>query len=208
VTTSACCPLCYDGTPCQVKVQIDFTPDCSSSSSSSSGAGSSSSGGVNCVEKTAAYSWNIDDGPEHAWTNTGSGDGEVAMDRTSDAQTLAVNDFGFSLPSGGTVVGLTATYSIEAPGNDTNGVEAGSVQIKTSLTTSDYKGLTGGALWPTSQGEYALGSDTDTWGETWGTAEFNNNGVTVELSAVEQTTLNDDVTAYVYWVKLRVCYVL
>lgn len=216
-----------DGTPCQVKVPITFTPLCVSSSSGSSdgssggssggassgassqsseSSGSESSGGDGCVEMSATFSFNHLDGEEVPWTNTGSGGGQAAMTRTSDAQTLISQKFNFNLPSGGTVVGLTATYTLSAPGNDVEGVEAGIVALVSSGTAAS-KGFGNDNYWPTSQQDWALGSDTDTWGQSWGTDEFNS-GVSLWLFNVQQSLLRDDVTAYVHEVKLRVCYVL
>ncbi|WP_339912211.1 hypothetical protein [Symmachiella dynata] len=185
-----------------------------SESGESSGGGESGTGGENssssandtCVEKTATDSDTVDDGGDEEWERLGGGRGEVSLGQNDSAQTLRCFDFNFSLPSGKTVVGITVTYNLECSNNAANDVVGGEVTV-TSGSKSGTKSLfVGDGVWPDSETDEIVGSEGDTWGESWTTDDFNAFGLQVDLSAVEHLGNANTRTAEVNSVKLKVCY--
>ena len=161
-----------------------------------------------CGEETAASSQNMNDGNDVAWMASG-GSGTVILDRQEVAQTLETSDFGFSLPPGKTVVGITATLNIASPDNESNGIEAGLVAV-ISGSKSGSRPLfpSGDNLWPTGATDQVVGGDDDTWDEDWTTDDFNSSALKVNLLNVEQSLNNNEHTGTVNSVKLKVCYVV
>jgi len=179
----------------------------SSSDDNSSDDSSSGSDGSVCAEQTATNSASIGSGPHIAWVATGGGSGTVTLDRFDLAQTLRLTDFGFSLPSGKTVVDITCTVNLISPDNETNGIEAGTATIVSGAKSGSKMLFQGGSdLWPTSATDKVFGGGGDTWGTGWTTDDFNSAGLRVNITGVEQSSSTDPHDGTINSVKLNVCY--
>ena len=112
-----------------------------------------------------------------AWTNTGnitSEDGVVAsVSNGSSTQYLVATNFGFSIPSGATINGITAEIRRKRGGINTcldaqiNIVKGGVIKTTNKST---------GTVLPTSFAYKSYGGSSDLWGESWTYSDINSSG--------------------------------
>ena len=113
---------------------------------------------------------------------------------TGGTDYLQATNFGFNIPSGATIDGISAS------------IERISVidGIGSSIVDSTVKIIKGGSLgstnkasadaWPASDGTKTYGSSTDKWGETWTYSDINASNFGVSLSAF--STLGEEGTSW------------
>lgn len=121
---------------------------------------------------------------ERAWTNPGN---ITASDDTRASTTmvgvelttqyLKATNFGFSIPSGATINGITVNVEKQASGSDDY-----QVRIVKGGTIGATDRAKAGA-WGASDTSYTYGSSSDLWGETWTDADINSSTFGFVISA-------------------------
>ncbi len=122
-----------------------------------------------------------------AWTNPGNAAASddswataVIGAAVTPSEYLKVTNFGFAIPSGATIDGITVT--IERSATQANRVNDSAVRIvKGGTIGSTDKGSA--TNWPTSDGSANYGGAADLWGETWAYTDINNSGFGAAISA-------------------------
>jgi hypothetical protein len=117
--------------------------------------------------------------PQNGWTNGGnalSSNGTYAT--AASAVSQSYGNFGFSVPSGNTITGVTV--KLEAHGSTAGGDI--SVRLSWDGGSSVTSQKTTGTM-TDSDAVYELGSASDLWGRSWTASEFNNGNFTIELVA-------------------------
>lgn len=118
---------------------------------------------------------------------------------------LTVSNFGFTIPAGATINGITVEIERKASANGVNNITDNSVKI---IKSSGSLGATNKAdtvsLWPTSDAFATYGSAADVWGETWLSSDINNAnfGVAIAVNMNYSTT----VTASIDFIRITVDY--
>lgn len=146
-----------------------------------------------------------------AWTNPGyitADDNNYATSTLTPGQTteyLQGTDFGFSIPSNATIIGIQVTImrqsSSSGGGNSIN--DADLYLLKTGAIVGSDKATT--TDWPTSMGTATYGGASDLWGTTWTPADINETNFGVTLSAITQATSSNR-TASVDYMQITVTY--
>src|SRR5690349_20482878 len=120
-----------------------------------------------------------------AWSNPGNGaaeDGSLAtcavMGLVSSHYLMATG-FGFSIPSGATMNGITVEVKRKAGTGD---IQDGRVRIVKGRTvgSTDRRAL---GNWSTTLGYQSYGSSSDLWGETWTDTDINSGSFGLALAA-------------------------
>jgi len=125
-----------------------------------------------------------------AWTNPGnaaSSDNAYAVFSSSGVQQshyLRATNFGFSIPAGATIDGVTVSIERKA-GNNTNlrYVVDSVVRLVVGGTISGDNKANTGSRWPTSDASASYGGAADQWGLTLSATDVNGTGFGVVLSA-------------------------
>lgn len=135
---------------------------------------------------------------------------------TVNTQTLQVNGYGFAIPVGSTISGVTATITrVGASVLSLTLGSGGSVQDNTVQLTAAPGGVTTlslnkatGAVWGVPATDAVYGSPTDTWGVAWTTAQINDAsfGVNLVASLTSGGTLSVLPAAYVDGISVAVTY--
>lgn len=118
----------------------------------------------------------------NVWANPGNitaNDGNFARATTpdgADTNYLQASNFGFSIPAGATINGITVVISRRnASPNPNEGICLDSlvrlVNSDGSVNATNRAALE--TAWPTSFGTATYGSSTDLWGATWGSSDIN-----------------------------------
>ena len=109
-----------------------------------------------------------------AWTNTGNITASDNIKASTvmtgiqlNTQYLKATNFGFSIPSGATINGITVV--IEKQGTGTDDYRARIVKGGTIGATDKSKA----GAWGASDTSYTYGSSSDLWGETWTDTDIN-----------------------------------
>ncbi|QDT46981.1 tRNA(Glu)-specific nuclease WapA precursor [Symmachiella dynata] len=117
-----------------------------------------------------------DSSGDEAWANLSNATGDtsstftvVEPNRNDLSHTLRLTNFGFSIPTGATIDGITAV--LKTTGSDGPDNESTSVKITKNGTSSAGTGTIASGSW--SGGTLTVGSDTNQWGTTWTAAEIN-----------------------------------
>jgi hypothetical protein len=100
---------------------------------------------------------------------------------------LLVTNFGFSIPGGATIDGITV--ALERSATQASRVNTNEVKIvKGGVIGSENKA--DGAAWPTTEASLNYGGVADLWSETWSVADINasNFGVVIGASATASGT--------------------
>lgn len=93
---------------------------------------------------------------------------------------LLATNFGFSIPTGATIDGITVT--VERSSTQANRVSTNAVRIvKGGVIGSTDKA--DGANWPTSDATLDYGGAADLWGESWTAADINASNFGFAISA-------------------------
>jgi len=130
----------------------------------------------------------------------------VSLDPLSTSQYLRATNFGFSVPAGATINGITAEMEKSfGSGTQCKG-DAGDNAVRIIKGGSIGSTDKSGTIWSTSStDEYiSYGGSSDTWGEVWTPADINGANFGVAISAVE--TGDEDCTVRVDHVRLTVHY--
>ena len=119
---------------------------------------------------------------------------------------LKATTFGFSIPSGATIVGIQLAVSHTSVGGSSSSAQDASIRLVkagTIQTTNRSAGL----QWPFSSLVYTVdtyGGPTDLWGGTWTPSDINNSGFGAVISAISVHTG----TAAVNGVNMTIYYTL
>lgn len=130
----------------------------------------------------------------NVWTNPGNitaNDGAFARDNSNDGEPgnyLQASNFGFSIPAGATINGITLLINRRNNGSNADGGcldnRVRLVNSAGTVTTTD-KALTG-TFWPlTTFGSASYGGASDLWGSAWTASDINNSNFGAVLSANE-----------------------
>ena len=165
-------------------------------------AGTAATGGGSGVSWMAISSTLVDalgaDGGTAAQSFLGSSD---------NSENLNVTNFGFSIPAGATIDGISVEMNRFANSNNGgNGVRDTVVQLyKGASLVGDNKALTT-TTWPTSSTSVVTyGGATDLWGTTWTPEEINASNFGVTLDVTNTSTISNR-TANVDYVRITVAY--
>lgn len=114
------------------------------------------------------------------WSNTANAGADDGSFATADSGVapgdqithyLKVTNFGFTIPAGSTIVGIT----VEVEGKHVNDLDSDST-TSVKLVKADGTLGTGtktGGSWTTSDVIYTFGSASDLWSDTWTAADIN-----------------------------------
>ncbi len=119
---------------------------------------------------------------------------------------LKVTNFGFSIPSGATINGITVSVERKAAGLAGGGAKDNAVRIVKAgnIKTTDKSSAT---AWPGGDAVATYGSSSDLWGESWTSTDINDSGFGFAISAkgispksggaadIDQITITVDYTA-------------
>ncbi len=146
------------------------------------------------------------------WANAANvevNDASYATSLLASGQTsnyLEATGFGFSIPPGATILGITA--DIERKGSSsTNFIKDNEVRIVRDDGTFGSQNKANSVNWPTSESYHSSGGPSDTWGENWTPAMVNsvNFGVVISAMAsggtVNRTASVDTIRLTVYYTK-------
>lgn len=113
-----------------------------------------------------------------AWTNPGNA---AASDNTyaaagpfvsSASEYLKATAFGFAVPTGATILGITA--EVERKANPVSPMDSRAQLVKAgTIQATDYANAD---VWPTSDAYATYGGPADLWGDTWTPADVNDSG--------------------------------
>jgi hypothetical protein len=120
---------------------------------------------------------------------------------------LQVTNFGFEIPSGATIDGVTVTIERKANYNSASMyVQDYTLKlIKDGEVGGDSKADTT-SKWPTADASVNYGGTSDTWGNTFTHDDINDSTFGVELIAARTTVLKSSVTASVDFISITVTY--
>jgi len=153
---------------------------------------------------------NYNDGGTTAWSNPtyaatqNDSYASAAIDAIKTSQVLKCYNFGFSIPSSATIVGIL----VERDAYRTSGSGEGG-DIEGYLMKSGSKvGANLSAAWISSDTDtyYSYGGSTYLWGTTWTPAEINDSGFGFWLKVISD--LGNGVTFYVDHIRCKVYYSL
>jgi Tfp pilus assembly protein PilX len=150
-------------------------------------------------------------GPSAAtgWTNStnvftsNNVDASVALAANAQSANLDVTGFGFSIPSGATIVGIEA--DVERAASNSSSIQDVNVLLLKGGSTSGISEHASGSSWPTSDTVRTYGSTSDLWGTTWTTANINASNFGIRLK-VKNLNTSSSRTAFVDHVNLTVYY--
>ncbi|WKZ42157.1 MAG: MBG domain-containing protein [Anaerolineales bacterium] len=139
----------------------------------------------------------------------GADGGRTAMSDVEDgddSDPLVMTNFGFSIPAGATIDGITVEMNRYREWSTGGGIQDVTVRLLGGTLTGDNKAEAG--LWATTfspDNVDTFGSASDTWGNTWTPAQINATGFGVEL-VVENTHSSARRQAHVDYVRITVTY--
>ncbi len=149
-------------------------------------------------------------GSGSGWTSSSNivssngSDASVTLGSSATSANLDATNFGFSIPSTATILGITAT--VERAASSTTRIQDNHVQLlKAGSTTGITDKPATGVYWPTSDANRTYGSGTDLWGTTWTPAQVNASNFGLRLQARNTTTTST--TATVDYVEITVTYI-
>lgn len=129
----------------------------------------------------------------------------AALTGNETSRYLRARDFGFTIPTGATITGITATIMRQSSSNTGgNSVNDNVVRLIKNLTLV-VPNYASAADWPTSMSaaNYGVGT-TDLWGTTWTDADINNVNFGLVLRVTNES--NNNRTASVDFVEITVYY--
>lgn len=120
---------------------------------------------------------------------------ECAMQADGFSQFIHGTNFGFTLPSGATVLGIQFSFTKFQNGHPKVITDSVIAAIKVAGGASNNNALPDG--WPPEPTQFTYGSDTDTWGLSWVGSDVNDPGFGLAI-AVQN---NDDTEGAQAWVQ-------
>lgn len=130
------------------------------------------------------------------------------MSGTSITHYLKANNFGFSVPTGATILGIKVEVERSRTGGTTGEVRDSQVKIvKADGSTGTQNKADTVTNWPTTDAYATYGSFSDLWGETtWKPQDINNSNFGVVVAATGSTSTTNR-TANVDHIRITVTYV-
>lgn len=147
-----------------------------------------------------------------AWTNPGnvasSNNSYATATLTSGSVShyLKVTNFGFSIPAGATINGITVeiernvqNHALADPVQDNRVrlVKAGTIQTTDKASVSN---------WPASDTYATYGGGADLWSGTWTDSDINDSGFGMAISAKGVSVLNDPPVAQIDHIRITITY--
>lgn len=114
---------------------------------------------------------------------------------------LLVQGFGFAVPSGASILGITVAIERSA-GN--SGLVDNTIQLLNGSGTPTGSNKSAGAAWPTSDTVATFGSSSDTWSASLTDTDVNSASFGVQIKCTNSAGLSR--TAYVDYVSITVEY--
>ncbi len=202
-TPTATATATNTGTPTNTPVATNTptataTPSNTGLLSPATNAAQTTSAGDNNGYQTSPANANANDGLFAVDTNSGTGTSTSCTSNSKDKHRFY--DYNVSIPGGSTIVGIEVR--LDAKVDSTSGAPKICVQLSwnggTSWTTAKQT-----STLTTAEATYTLGGAADTWGRTWGTADFSNTNFRVRVIDVSSSTARD---FSLDWVAVRVTY--
>lgn len=160
-------------------------------------------------------SGNPSNGGTVSWTGPGNiveADGSSA-DATSSSKTdvttyLQATSFGFSIPAGSVVRGITVNVlrSASSDGTAKNFTDTEVRLVKGGVVSSADNKADAATAWPATAATAAYGATNDLWQESWEAADINSAGFGVVVAASRSGTGGGGLSAYVDHVQVAVAY--
>jgi Tfp pilus assembly protein PilX len=133
--------------------------------------------------------------------SSNNSDASTMIAASGQSANLDVTGFGFNLPAGSTISGITA--EVERAASNSNSIEDYDVYLlKAGAPSGNDKAST--TDWTTLDSTRTYGGSTDLWGTTWTEAQVEASNFGLRLKARNLTTSSR--TAYVDHVEIRVYY--
>jgi hypothetical protein len=151
-------------------------------------------------------------GSKGAWTtmtNAASSNDAYALSATMSTagdytDRLVATNFGFSVPAGNTIIGITATVEKSFTGGN-NVTDREVMLVKGGVTqTGTNKALV--TNWPTTDAVSTYGNSTDLWGNTWTLADINDSGFGIAVAAQRVSAPGAPQTARIDHITITVSY--
>lgn len=122
----------------------------------------------------------------------------------SPSNTIQATGFGFSIPTGSTINGITAEYKKKKSGSPS--VLDSSVKLVQGGTISGNNNADTTNQWPTTIGYKTYGSSSDLWGLTWAPSDINASNFGVALKTASGGTSEGGNTASIDAVRITITY--
>ncbi len=130
----------------------------------------------------------------------------AALTGSETSRYLRARNFGFSIPTGATITGITATVMRQSSSNGGgNSVKDETIRLMKNLTIVGNN-YAGNVDWPTTMtaANYGTGT-TDLWGTTWTEADINNANFGMFFRVLNESN-NNSRTASVDYIEITVYY--
>lgn len=144
-----------------------------------------------------------------AWNNPGnavSSNNAYATGSVNDNQTtnyLRCVDYGFSIPAGATIDGITV--SVERRSSNTNAIRDAAMRLVKAGTIQSTDRSTG-TFYPTADAYENHGGSNDLWGTTWTPADINNANFGAAFASIKPVTFGGNRTVSVDHIQITVDY--
>lgn len=132
--------------------------------------------------------------PTFCWSSPGNitaNDGvfaTVAMAASGNSNELQGTNFGFSIPAGSTINGITVEINKKAVSGVGSPTDVDVTMLKSGVATGSNLGHTGSSNgWLTAGATDTYGGTGTLWGTTWTPADINATGFGAQISCVEWT---------------------
>jgi hypothetical protein len=151
-----------------------------------------------------------------SWINTANASAndssyaQSTLSSTNQSNYIKARGFGFTIPKGATILGITASIdrSRSGSGGLNNNIIDNSVRIIKADGTIGTQNKAQGTQWPSSDAVVTYGSQNDLWGETWTASNINDSDFGIALSARGSTALGGARTARVDHITVTVTYIM
>jgi hypothetical protein len=146
------------------------------------------------------------------WTSPGNitaSDGvnaQVVLGASGASNELQGTNFGFAIPAGSTINGITVEIKKQAVSGPGNPTDVDVTILKGGVATGTNLGHTGaGNGWLSAGGIDTYGGTSSLWGTTWAPADINAANFGVQISCVEWTGASTT-TAAVDFIRITITY--
>jgi hypothetical protein len=130
----------------------------------------------------------------------------VLLGASGTSNELQGTNFGFAIPAGSTINGITVEIFKKAVSGIGNPTDVDVTILKAGVATGTNLGHTGaGNGWLTAGAIDTYGGSATLWGTTWAPADINASAFGVQISCVEWTTAST-VTAGVDFIRITITY--
>jgi len=160
---------------------------------------------------TGGTSGTCDGATTFCWTSPGNitaNDGvnaQVALGSSATSNELQGTNFGFAIPAGSTINGITVEIKKQAVSGTGNPTDLDVTILKGGIATGTNLGHLGpGNGWLTAGGIDTYGGSSTLWGATWTPADINASNFGVQISCTEWVGL--PATAGVDFIRITIAY--